>query len=309
MFSIIFPGQGSQTVGMAKEFYEKFTMVKDLFSRADNALGYNLSKIILNGTDAEIKLTENTQPAIFVASYSIFSVMEKEFKIDLKKASYFAGHSLGEYSALACANAIDFEDAVCLLNKRGKSMQDAVPSGEGSMIAILGKNIKEVEKILSENVHYKSCQIANDNCPGQVVISGPIDPINKLKFFLKENSIKNVTLPVSAPFHCSLMKKSTEDMKKHINDTNFRKPNPKIISNVTASEKDDEHEIKKLLVQQIENRVRWRESIEYMIKNNINEFVEIGPGKVLTGLVKRINKVVKVFNINSIDDITNYINR
>ena len=309
MFSIIFPGQGSQTVGMAKEFYEKFTMVKDLFSRADNALGYNLSKIILNGTDAEINLTENTQPAIFVVSYSIFSVMEKEFKIDLKKASYFAGHSLGEYSALACANAIDFEDAVCLLNKRGKSMQDAVPSGEGSMIAILGKNIKEVEKILSENVHYKSCQIANDNCPGQVVISGPVDPINKLKFFLKENSIKNVTLPVSAPFHCNLMKKSTEVMKKHINDTNFRKPNPKIISNVTASEKDDEHEIKKLLVQQIEDRVRWRESIEYMIKNNINEFVEIGPGKVLTGLVKRINKVVKVFNINSIDDITNYINR
>jgi len=309
MFSIIFPGQGSQFVGMGKEFYEKYSLVKDIFSRADEALGFSLSEIILKGPITKINLTENTQPSIFVISYSIFSVMKKEFDIDLNKANYFAGHSLGEYSALACANGIDFEDAIRLLNKRGKSMQSAVPPGEGLMLAILGMDINEIEKILNENTKFENCQIANDNCPKQTVVSGRASAINELSKFLKQHSIKSIILPVSAPFHCFMMKQSTEIMTKHINETNFKNPNPKIISNVTASAQNDTKEIKKLLIRQIESRVRWRESVEYMIKNDVDEFVEIGPGKVLSGLVKRINKDVKVFNINTNDDITNYINK
>ena len=309
MFSVIFPGQGSQTVGMAKEFYDKYPLVKDIFSRADKALGYSISKIILDGPTTEINLTENTQPAIFVVSYSIFSVIKKIFQVDLNKAKYFAGHSLGEYSALACADGINFEDTVCLLNQRGKSMQTAVPVGVGSMIAILGKDIKEIEKILSENVQFKNCQIANDNCPGQLVVSGDAQGINALSKFLKDNLIKSITLPVSAPFHCHMMKKSTEIMTNHLNDTKFRTPLPNIISNVTAKDENNPEEIKKLLIRQIEGKVRWRESVEFMIKNNVSKFIEIGPGKILTGLVKRINKNVKTVNINSINDITNYINQ
>lgn len=309
MFSIIFPGQGSQSIGMAKEFYDTYPIVKEIFYRADNALGYPISKIILQGPLSEINLTENTQPAIFVVSYSIFSVIKKIFKVDLNKAKYFAGHSLGEYSALTCADGIDFEDAVRLLSKRGKSMQTAVPLGEGSMLAILGIKIKDIEQILNDNIHFKYCQVANDNCPGQIVVSGPSLAINALSKFLKDNSIKSIGLPVSAPFHSHMMKKSTEIMISHINDTKFKIPVPQIISNVTAKEENNPKEIKKLLIHQIEGRVRWRESIEFIIKNGVSKFVEIGPGKVLTGLVRRINKNIKIFNINSISDIKNYINQ
>ena len=304
MFSVIFPGQGSQSVGMAKEIYEKYSIVKDIFFRADKALGFNLSNIILNGPSSIMNLTENTQPAIFVVSYSFFTIIKKEFNIDLNKAKFFAGHSMGEFSALACANALDFEETVCLLNKRGKSMQVAVPVGEGGMLAVLGKDVDEIDKILNENDNFKKkCQIANDNCPGQVVVSGEVSAIKILQENLKKNSVKSINLPVSAPFHSFLMKKSTEIMTKHINSANIKKPSPKIISNVTADEKDDVDEIRNLLIKQIESKVRWRESIQYMIDNQVSKFIEIGPGKVLSGLVKRINKNVKTLSINNEENI------
>jgi len=287
---------------MAKSLYEKFSIVKNIFHKADEVLGYSISKIILEGPESDLNLTENTQPAIFLVSYSIFSLINFEFKINLSKAKYFAGHSLGEYSALTCANSINFEDAVRLLNLRGKSMQSAVPAGEGSMLVILGKEIIEVEKIIAEN-NIKDCEIANDNCPGQVVVSGKSVSLNYLNKLLKKTLIKSITLPVSAPFHCSLMKKSTDFMRVKIQETKFKSPIPNIISNVTASEQRDSEIIKKLLIDQIEGRVRWRESVDFMIKNNVKKFIEIGPGKVLTGLIKRINKNVESVSINNEDDI------
>ena len=308
MFSVIFPGQGSQSVGMAKEFYEKYPLVKNIFSRANEALNFNLSKIILSGPISEINLTKNTQPAIFVVSYSIFSVMKKEFNIDLNQANYFAGHSLGEYSALVCANSLQFEEAVCLLHARGKFMQEAVPAGKGAMLAVLGLELKKIlEQINSISIN-GICEVANDNSPGQIVISGDKNSIQILQDSLKKKSIRGIILPVSAPFHCSLMESAEKKMSQKITESLFKDPKPSIISNVTAIAENEVNKIKELLIKQITSRVRWRESVEYMINNGVNEFIEIGPGKVLTGLVRRINKDVNVFNINSIDDITNYIN-
>ena len=302
MFAVIFPGQGSQTIGMAKEFYDKYSFVKNIFKKADEVLEFPISKLILEGPSDQLNITENTQPSIFLVSYSIFSVVKSEFNIDLNKAKYFAGHSLGEYSALTAANSIDFENAIRLLKKRGRSMQLAVPFGKGAMIAILGQEIKEIEKILL-NIGVENCQIANDNCPGQIVVSGTLSEINKLIDTLKKLSIKNIKLPVSAPFHCKLMKTATEIMKKEINNTKFNTPSPKIISNVNALEQDNIDTIKNLLIEQIESTVKWRESVQYMIKNGVKKFIEIGPGKVLTGLVKRIDKNVESYSINNDEDI------
>ena len=309
MFSIIFPGQGSQSVGMAKEFYEKYSLVKSIFSRANEALNFDLSKIILSGPISEINLTKNTQPAIFVVSYSIFSVMKNEFNIDLNQANYFAGHSLGEYSALTCANSLPFEEAVRLLYARGKFMQEAVPSGRGAMLAVLGLKVEEILEQISSISTNGTCEIANDNSPGQIVVSGDKDSIQILQNSLKKKSIRGLILPVSAPFHCSLMESAEKKMSQKITELIFKDPKPSIISNVTARVENKASKIKELLIKQITSRVNWRESIEYMINNGVNEFIEIGPGKVLTGLVRRINKDVNVFNINSIDDITNYINK
>ena len=305
MFSVIFPGQGSQLVGMGKELFEKYDIVKNLFKEADEVLGLNLSKIILDGPKEELDLTYNTQPAIFLISFSIFKVITKEFNIDLHQARYFAGHSLGEYSALSSAGYLSFAETIKLLRTRGDAMQNAVPKGEGGMVAVLGSSTEVIEKILYDNKKDFIAEIANDNSVGQIVISGKNTDLSKLIGILKSNNIKNIKLPVSAPFHCKLMHKATEIMKKEINDINFEKSKNVLISNVTASEISDKNEIKKLLIDQIENRVRWRESVNYMIKNDVNHFIEIGPGKVLSGLVKRINKTVKIDTINNENDINN----
>ena len=303
MFSVIFPGQGSQMVGMGKEFYDKFDIVKNLFREADNELGAPLSKIILEGTKEKLDLTANTQPAIFLISYSIFQVVKKEFNIDLNQAKYFAGHSLGEYSALACAGYLDFKETIKILKIRGDAMQNSVPKGEGGMIAILGITVEKIEKILDNNKNNFVAQIANDNSEGQIVVSGNNQDLEKLGLVLKENKIKNIKLPVSAPFHCSLMHNATEIMSKELSKLNFKKGTNVLISNVTADEISNADELKNLLITQIENRVRWRESIINMIDNKINQFIEIGPGKVLSGLVKRINKEVIVSSINNEEDI------
>jgi len=303
MFSVIFPGQGSQMIGMGKEFYDKYDLVKNLFIEADDTLGISLSKIILEGPKEELDLTINTQPAIFLISYSIFNVIKKEFDIDLNSAKYFAGHSLGEYSALSCAGYLNFAETIKLLRKRGEAMQNAVPEGEGGMIAVLGSKVEIIEKILKDNSDSFFAEIANDNSEGQIVLSGKSVDLNKLIETLKSKSIKNIKLPVSAPFHCKLMNKATSIMKEEIDNVNFIRGNNILISNVTADEISNENELKMLLINQIENRVRWRESVINMINKGVIQFIEIGPGKVLSGLVKRINKTIKINTINSDSDI------
>ena len=303
MFSVIFPGQGSQVVGMGKELFEKYDLVKDLFNEADKVLEFSLSNIILEGPKEKLDLTKNTQPAIFLISYSIFNLVKKEFNIDLNKAKYFAGHSLGEYSALSAAGYLSFGETLKILRTRGDAMQNAVPEGEGGMIAILGSRIEIIEKILLENQKNFLVQIANDNSIGQLVLSGSNNDLNKLIKVLKLNNIKNIRLPVSAPFHCSLMNKATKIMREEVEKSLFVNGKNKLISNVTADEILNTDQLKKLLIDQIENRVRWRESVINMINNGVNHFIEIGPGKVLSGLVKRIDKSLKINTINSESDI------
>ncbi len=302
MFSVIFPGQGSQNIGMGRDLYENFNYVKEFFSEADDILNKKLSQIIFNGPRDQLDLTENTQPAVFLVSYSIFKVIENETSFKIKNAKFFAGHSLGEYSALCCAGAIDFNQTINLLKYRGKAMQDAVPLGEGGMIAVLGIEIDQINKILMENVNNFLCYVANDNSNGQIVISGKTDNLNKLSIELKKKKIKFVNLSVSAPFHCPLMNKATEEMKQRILNTEFKKPMIDVISNVTANAATSSNDIKKLLIDQIEKPVRWRETIVNMIESRINNFIEIGPGKVLSGLIKRIDKNVILKQVNNIND-------
>ena len=303
MFSLIFPGQGSQLVGMGKEFHDKYSLVKDLFKEADDTLGFSLTNLILNGPKEDLDLTDNTQPAIFLISYSIFKLIKEEFNIDLNKANFFAGHSLGEYSALASAGALSFSDTLKILKIRGKAMQSSVPKGEGGMVAVLGSQIETIENIINENKGKYECYIANDNSVGQIVLSGNIKDLEKMMVDLKSANIKNIKLPVSAPFHCKLMNKATIVMNEEITKLNFNEPKNILISNVTGKEISNSSELKNLLIKQIESRVRWRESVLLMIDKGINQFIEIGPGKVLSGLIKRIDKNVKVSAINTEEDI------
>jgi len=309
MISVIFPGQGSQIVGMCSDFYNKFERVKKIFKQVDQILNFPLSDIVLNGPEDKLNLTQNTQPSIMMVGYSIYSVLKNEFGINLNEAKFFAGHSLGEYTALVCSDSLNLETATNLLHQRGKFMQEAVPEGKGSMLAILGleqnKILEEIKAASLDGV----CEIANDNCPGQIVVSGEKNAIQKMSDNLKKKSIRSIILPVSAPFHCSLMKNAEENMKSKITDAVFKKPNPGIISNVTAKIENDPATIKELLIKQITSTVRWRESLEYMINNGIDEFIEIGPGKVLSGLVKRTNRKIKISNLNSLEDINNYKNK
>ena len=309
MISVIFPGQGSQTVGMCSDFYNKFERVKKIFKQVDQILNFPLSDIVLNGPANKLNLTQNTQPSIMMVGYSIYSVLKNEFGINLNEAKFFAGHSLGEYTALVCSDSLSLETAANLLHQRGKFMQEAVPEGKGSMLAILGlendKILEEIKAVSSDGV----CEIANDNCPGQIVVSGEKNVIEKMSDNFKKKSIRSIILPVSAPFHCSLMKNAAENMKSKITDAVFKKPNPGIISNVTAKIENDPATIKELLIKQITSTVRWRESLEYMINNEVDQFIEIGPGKVLSGLVKRTNRKIKISNLNSLEDINNYQNK
>ena len=303
MFSVIFPGQGSQLVGMGKDLHDKHSLVQDLFKEADDTLGFSISKLVLEGPKEDLDLTENTQPAIFLVSYSIFKLIKEEFKIDLNKASFFAGHSLGEYSALTSAGSLSFSDTLRILKIRGNAMKSSVPKGVGGMVAVLGSEIETIEKIIKDNKNKYECYIANDNSMGQIVLSGKIDDLEKMMGDLKAANIKNIKLPVSAPFHCKLMSKATLVMNEEIVKLNFKEPENKLISNVTGKEISDSNELKDLLVKQIESRVRWRESVLLMIEKGVTQFIEIGPGKVLSGLVKRIDKNVKVSAINTEEDI------
>jgi len=305
MFSVLFPGQGSQTVGMGKILYEKFDYIKSLFEVADDILQKSISKIILEGPKELIDQTENTQPAIFLISYSICEVIKNETSFNLKNAKFFAGHSLGEYSALACAGSLSFEKTIKLLQSRGKFMQSAVPKGQGGMLAVLGTEIEKIQEVINNNNKKFSCYVANDNSIGQVVVSGNINDLNKFSEELKKNKIKNIKLPVSAPFHCELMRSATEKMRAEISKVEFKKPEISIMSNVTAQQTNDPDDIKQLLIEQIEKPVRWREIIINMANSNVEKFIEIGPGKVLSGLVKRIDSNAQLIQVNDLEDLKN----
>ncbi len=309
MNALLFPGQGSQVVGMGSEFYSNFKIVKDIFKQADEKLNYSISKLILEGPENELQLTKNTQPAILTVSYSIFRILKDEYGFDFNSFKYFAGHSLGEYSALVCSDSISFDDALYLLHERGKAMQDAVPIGKGNMIAVLGIKTEEIINLLKLKKENKGiCEIANDNANGQIIVSGNSESVESLKLVLTEKKIKSIPLKVSAPFHCSLMKPAASIMEEKINKTKFNNPSIKIVNNVTANPEHNSENIKKLLIKQIYSTVKWRESIIKMNETGVKNFVEIGPGKALVGMVKRTVKDVNCFSINSIADIKNLTN-
>ena len=309
MSSLLFPGQGSQVVGMGSEFFNNFQLVKKIFKEADEKLNFSISKLILEGPSDQLQLTKNTQPAILTVSYSIYETLKKEFNFDFSSFKFFAGHSLGEYSALVCSGSLKFEDALYLLHQRGTAMQEAVPVGQGSMAAILGTKIDLIKEIINLNLKQNDvCEIANDNAEGQVIISGKKESVKRIEIVLKEKKIKSIQLKVSAPFHCTLMKPAAEYMTNKIDSIKFKIPEHKIISNVTADSITDPETIKKLLIKQIYSSVKWRESILRMSKEKVRNFIEIGPGKVLTGMVKRTIKDANCFSINSIADIKNLQN-
>ena len=303
MISVVFPGQGSQKLGMGSDLYNKFEFVKNIFKNADEILGYKISDLILNGPQEKLNQTTFTQPAIYLIGHVICEILKKETNFFQNKINFFAGHSLGEYTALTTANVMSLEQGLMLLKNRGESMQSAVPLGEGGMLAVLGIQTQEIKNLIEENFKFIRCFLANDNSNGQLILSGKNTELDKFALLLKEKKIKNIKLPVSAPFHCELMRSATIKMKKIINEQKLESPKYRVVSNVTAEEYENIDEIKQLLIKQIESPVRWRESVEYMISKGTSTFVEIGPGKVLSGLIKRINKEVKVLNIDTLEDI------
>jgi len=308
MKAIVFPGQGSQYVGMGKDFYESFTEAKEVFHEVDDALGLKLSNIILNGPKEELDLTENTQPAIMSVGVSIYRVLKKHKIKDLKDYLFFAGHSLGEYTSLVCSDSLSLKDGARILKARGKSMQDAVPVNVGAMAAVLGAELDLINEVIKKHSSNEEiAEISNDNCPGQIVISGSNDKINKIVDDLKSNySKKAILLPVSAPFHCSLMQPSADKMNEVLTKTEFKKPLINIVSNVTAKTIDNFKEIPLLLTKQITHHVRWRESVDFMSKNGVKHFIEIGPGKTLTGMIKRIGKELTTTTINNITQFNEF---
>jgi len=303
LLSLVFPGQGSQYIGMGKDFSHNFPIANEVYSEVDDVLGFSLSKLIFNGQIEDLTLTKNAQPAIMATSIAILKTLEKEgFKI--KKSKFVAGHSLGEYTALCASGAISLADTAHILKMRGIFMQEAVSVGVGAMAAILGLNLDNIETLVAEIKDNEICEIANDNEPNQVVLSGHRTAIEKACVKAKSLGAKRaILLPVSAPFHCSLMAPAQENMINLISGLNIEKPNVPLISNVTSVPTQDIEEIRKNLINQITGRVRWRESILFMKKSGIQIIYEIGPGRVLCNLIKRIVDDVEQENISKVEDL------
>ena len=303
MRALVCPGQGSQSIGMGKLLADKYSSAKAVFEEVDDALGENLSSLMWEGDIEELTLTQNAQPALMAMSLAALKGLESEgFKVD--SCAYLAGHSLGEYSALAMGKSISITDAARLLRVRGLAMQDAVPVGVGAMAAILGLNFATVQSLASEAQAAGICQAANDNDPSQVVISGEKTAVELAIELAKNRGAKRaIMLPVSAPFHCELMAPAAEKMKNELENIEIKPPIVPIVSNVCAWAISDPIEIKKLLVSQVTGSVRWRESIMWMANNNVNEIWEVGSGKALSGMIRRIDKNINLMTISSPEDI------
>ena len=294
MHAFLFPGQGAQAIGMGKDLAENFLVSKNVFEEVNDALGQDLSGLIWDGDIETLTLTENAQPALMATSIAAIKALETE-GIKFDQASYIAGHSLGEYSALCAAGSLSLTDTAKLLRIRGKAMQDAVPFGLGAMAAILGLDFETVSQITNLSSDDQICQAANDNDPGQVVISGHKNAVDQTIELAKDAGAKRaVLLPVSAPFHCSLMQPAADIMAKALNDIKLEDPNVPLVANVRANEQNNGDMIKDLLIEQVTGSVRWRESIEFMISKGVSEVFEIGAGKALSGMVRRIDREISV---------------
>lgn len=294
MHAFLFPGQGAQAIGMGKDLAENFLVSKNVFEEVNDALGQDLSGLIWDGDIETLTLTENAQPALMATSIAAIKALEAE-GIKFDQASYIAGHSLGEYSALCAAGSLSLTDTAKLLRIRGKAMQDAVPFGLGAMAAILGLDFDTVSQITNLSSDDQICQAANDNDPGQVVISGHKNAVDQTIELAKDAGAKRaVLLPVSAPFHCSLMQPAAEIMAKALNDIKLEDPIVPLVANVRANEQNNGDMIKDLLIEQVTGSVRWRESIEFMSSKGVSEVFEIGAGKALSGMVRRINREISV---------------
>ena len=307
MNSIIFPGQGSQYVGMCKNWYENFEEVKKVFDQADKILNEPLSDIVFNGPEEELTKTNNAQPAILISSIAILEVIKSQKKIELSNfCKFLAGHSLGEYTALYASGVLDFESVLKLVKLRGNLMSKSDKSGEGKMAAIIGLKISEIEKMLKDFDEDGVCEIANDNSEGQVVISGDKASVNSFKSIAKNCGAKlTIDLNVSAPFHCKLMEEAAIKINSEINKTSFNEFKIPVISNVKAIPCINVSEFKSLLSQQITMTVKWRETILFMENKGVKRIFEVGPGNVLSGLVKRITKDIECFSIQNPDDMDN----
>lgn len=303
--AFVFPGQGSQFPGMGKDLAEAFPVARLTFEEVDEALKQNLSKLIFEGPEGDLNLTENTQPALMAVSMAIVNILTREAKIRLDAAcSFVAGHSLGEYSALTAAGALELADTARLLRIRGTAMQKAVPVGVGAMAAILGLDYDDVQGIAREVSNGEVCQAANDNSPGQVVVSGHRAAVEAAVALATQRGAKKaITLPVSAPFHCTLMAPAAQAMSYALADTDIRPPCVPVVANVTAKATDEPAEIRRLLVDQITGAVRWRESVLWMRQQGVEEMIELGAGKVLSGLVRRIDKEIAAESVGTPEQI------
>ena len=301
---IVFPGQGSQKIGMGKELSETYIEAKEVFEEVNDALNFNLTKIMWEGSENDISLTSNAQPALMACSIAAYRVLRKiTNKNLLELANYICGHSLGEYTAMTVAEVFSLKECAILLRLRGKSMQEAVPIGKGSMAAFMGVDINTTKKILKEVKSYGVCDIGNDNSDGQVVISGDRLAVQKAIDLSKNFGVKRaVKLPVSAPFHCELMKPAQIIMQEALNNLQFKNPVIPIISNITASPEKDSQNLKKNLIDQVIGTVRWRETMNLADKLGVKKIIELGSGKVLTGIAKRMVKNVVALNIEKPDD-------
>lgn len=308
---LVFPGQGSQTVGMGKEIYENFQEARNVFEEVQDVLKTNLINTIFSGPAEDLNLTENTQPALMTISAAFLRVMEKEFGFDVSESTFVAGHSLGEYTALLAAGVITLEQAARLLKIRGREMQKAVPVGRGKMIAVLGLTLEQAESVVAVVRHelpQKVCALANDNCLGQYVLSGHADAIDLAMQIAKEKGAKRcLPLPVSAPFHSPLMEPAAIEMQSAIYEESFLAAKVPLICNITAEKEDQPEALKENLVKQICGRVRWTETIQYAEKQGCQEVLEIGAGKVLSGLTRRISPALESQSISDLTSLKAYV--
>ena len=309
MRAFVFPGQGSQYVGMGKELAESFTQARHTFEEVDEALGQNLFRLMTEGDENELNMTENTQPALMAVSMAVMNVLTREAGISAHKVtSFMAGHSLGEYSALTAASSLNIWDTAKLLKTRGRAMQEAMPAGTGAMAAIVGLEMETINAIADSVAHESGtdivCQCANDNAPGQVVVSGHATAVDLAHEKAEAQGAKKVVkLPVSAPFHCTLMAPAAKTMAQALADTDIHPPRVPIVSNVTAGGESDPPRLRQLLVDQITQTVRWRESVQFMQEQGVTSMIEIGAGKVLSGLNRRIDRNIASMNVETPEQV------
>ena len=295
--AFVFPGQGSQYVGMGKEFYDNFGIARQVFEEADDSLGFSISGLCFGGPQEALKLTENTQPAILTMSIAILKVVQAEHGLNPR---FVAGHSLGEYSALVASGALTFADAVKTVRLRGQFMQEAVPVGEGAMAAVMGMERGEVESLCEEASSGEVLSPANFNCPGQIVIAGHAKAVGRAVEKVEQSGKRAILLPVSAPFHCSLMKPAGDRLERALQGVSIGDLKIPVVTNVEAEPNTSKERVKELLVAQVSSPVRWEECMQRMIKEEIEQVLEIGPGRVLSGLMKRIDRNVETGNVEDL---------